>query len=295
MATRTIENPRTRLISILINPFMCCSQRLPAVILFSGAFFAEWAGTIVFAMYMTSIVVSMGAAIFLSKFVVRGGDDPFVMELPPYRIPTLRSVLFHMWEKAYDFVGMVGGIILIGSIVIWFLQAFPRDIEWSMDYDTKITQSQSQLSGEARTEAVDRLERLRLQERAEKSYLGRVGFAVAPLFKPLGFGWQDTIAILSGIFAKEVVVASYAVIYAPAMGRHEGSLGLRAAVAASMTPVTSIAFMVFLLLYSPCLSTIAVIRRESGSWRWAGFSVGFSLCIAWLLALSIVTIGGIMT
>ena len=294
MATRTIESPRARLIAILINPFMCCSQRLPAVILFSGAFFAEWAGSVVFAMYLTSITVSMGAAIFLSKFVVRGGDEPFVMELPPYRIPTLRSVLFHMWEKAYDFVRTVGGVILIGSIVVWFLQAFPRDIEWSTDYDARIAGVESQLSGEARAEAVDGLERLRTQERTEKSYLGRIGHAVAPVFGPLGFGWRDTVAIITGVFAKEVVVASYAVLYAPSMGRHEGSLGLRVALAGSMAPVTAIAFMVFLLLYSPCLSTIAVIRREAGSWRWAGFSVVFSLCVAWFLSLGIVTVGGII-
>ena len=287
MACRTIESPRARLIAILINPFMCCTARLPVFILFAGAFFTSFAGTMVFAMYMLSIVIAMGAAVFLSRFVVRGGDESFVMELPPYRTPTLKAVIFHMWEKALGFLKKVAGIILVGSIVLWTLQAFPRDIQWSMDYEAGITQAQTD-------EEVSLLQRQRAQESLKKSYLGRIGVAASPLFAPLDFTWKDTIAILTGLVAKEVVIASYAVIYAQGEEATEQSSGLRNAVAGTMTPLVAFAFMVFVLLYCPCLATIAAIKHETGGWKWAGFSVVFSLCLAWILAFAIIVVGGIV-
>ncbi len=295
MACRTIESPRARLIAILINPFMCCTARLPVFILFAGAFFSGIAGTVVFGMYMLSVVVAMGAAVFLAKFVVRGGDESFVMELPPYRTPTLMAVVFHMWEKAMGFLRKVAGVILVGSIVIWVLQAFPRDIEMSIDYDGRIADLQTRVQTTERDRAISGLERRRKQEHIAKSYLGRIGRAVTPVFEPLGFTWKDTVAILTGLVAKEVVIASFAVLHAQAEEATEHSRGLRQALAGTMTPLTAFAFMVFVLLYSPCLSTIAAIRRETESWRWAGFSVAFSLSLAWILAFGIVTMGGIVS
>ncbi|MBL6935524.1 MAG: ferrous iron transport protein B [Alphaproteobacteria bacterium] len=294
MACRTIESPRARLVAILINPFMSCTARLPVFILFAGAFFSHMAGTVVFAMYMLSIIVAMGVAVFLSKCVVRGGYEPFVMELPPYRIPTLRAVILHMWEKALKFLQKVAGIILVGSIVLWTLQAFPRDVDMSMDYDAGIAQLETQIESPERDERISLMQRARAQESLEKSYLGRIGLAVTPVFEPLGFGWKDTIAILTGLLAKEVVIASYAVIYAQDEGSTEYSKGLQASLSGTMTPLVAFAFMVFVLLYCPCLSTIAAIRHETNSWRWAGFSVVFSMCLAWILALGVVTVGGLM-
>jgi len=294
MACRTIESPRARLVAILINPFMSCAARLPVFILFAGAFFSQMAGTVVFAMYMLSVIVAMGAAVFLSKCVVRGGDEPFVMELPPYRIPTLKGVVFHMWEKALNFLQMVAGIILVGSIVLWTLQAFPRDVEMSTDYDTEIAQLEAQTENPARDKQISMIQRAQAQESLSKSYLGRIGLSVTPVFEPLGFGWKDTIAILTGLVAKEVVIASYAVMYAQDEGSTEESTSLRNAVAGTMTPLVAFAFMVFVLLYCPCLSTIAAIRHETNSWGWAGFSVVFSMCLAWILALGVVTVGGLM-
>ena len=290
MATRTIESERSRLIAILINPFVACSARLPVFVLFAGAFFAQWAGTVVFLMYMLSISVALGAAVFLGRFVLRGETEPFVMELPPYRMPSLRAVLFHMWEKASDFLRKVASVILVGSIVLWFMQAFPKQVDWSIDYDSRIASLQVQAPNDVRDDAIDTLQRQQAKEHLEKSYLGRTALAVAPLFKPLGFSWQDTVAILTGVVAKEVVVASYAVIYA----QGNGSAGLRDALAGTMTPLVAVAFMAFVLLYAPCLATIAVIRRETNSWRWAAFSIVFSMSLAWLLAFSIITIGGLI-
>ncbi len=295
MATRTIESERSRLIAILINPFISCSQRLPAFLLFSGAFFADMAGTVLFAIYLTSIGVAMGAAVLLSRFVIRGGTEAFVMELPPYRLPTIHTVLFHMWERAWDFIRMVGGVILVGSVVIWFLQAFPTKVDFSKPFEAEIAQLEAQPESEARDQAITDLKREMGREQVEKSYLGQVGQAVAPVFAAQGFDWRDTVAIITGFFAKEVVVASYAVLYAQDEGHGgEGSASLRNAISQAMTPLTAFALMVFILLYSPCMSTLAVIKREAGSWGWAGFSLAFSFAIAWVLAFGVVAIGGLI-
>ncbi len=294
MATRTIESDRGRLIAVLVSPFMACTARLPVFILFGGAFFAEWAGTVVFSMYVLSIVVAFGAAVFLGRFIVRGAEEPFVMELPPYRVPTFKAVIFHMWEKASEFLKKVAGVILVGSIVIWFLQEFPKDVVYSTDYDKQIATLEQQVKTDERDTQITMLSRQQRQEALEKSYLGKVALTVAPVFEPLGFTWKDTVAILTGFVAKEVVVASYAVLYAQDEEGDAESASLRNVLAGTMTPLVAFAFMVFALLYAPCLATIAVIRREAGGWRWAGFSVAFSLTVAWVLAFGIVTIGGIV-
>ena len=293
MATRTIESPRARLVAVLINPFMSCSQRLPAFILLSGAFFAENAGRMIFVMYMISIASAMGAAVFLSRVVVKGGSESFVMELPPYRLPTFGAIFTHIVERAYDFVRMVGGVIVVGSITIWFLQQFPRDVNYSVDYKSQIIQARTIADTQARQLAVQELRGLQEKERVEKSYLGQIGQTVAPFFSIQGFDWKDSVAIISGIFAKEVVVASYGVLYGQDDGSESGSEGLRKALAQSMTATNALALMVFLLLYSPCLSTIAAITRETG-WRWAGFSIVFSLTLAWSLSALIVIIGNML-
>ncbi|CCQ75007.1 ferrous iron transport protein B [Magnetospira sp. QH-2] len=295
MASRTIESPQARLVAILINPFMSCSQRLPAFILLSGAFFAENAGQVIFAMYLISIATAMGAAVFLTRFVVRGGTETFIMELPPYRLPTIGAILYHMWDKAWDFVRMVGGVIVVGSVVVWFLQAFPQEMDYSRDYDGEATRIEAtQPEGAAREDAIATLRVEQERERVENSYLGRMGQAVSPVFAPLGFNWQDTVSIITGFFAKEMVVASYAVLYGQNDGSETGSEGLRGALAGAMTPITAFALMVFLLLYSPCMSTFAAIKREAGGWNWALFSLGFSLVVGWLLAFAVVQVGALL-
>ena len=299
MATRTIESDRSRLITILINPFMLCAARLPVFILFAGAFFAESAGTVVFVMYMLSIIIAMGAAVLLDRLFPHGGSEAFVMELPPYRLPTLRAVLVHMWDKALNFLQKIAGVILVGSIVLWFLQEYPHNVAWSVDYDGQIAALQVQTPesaprGEGLTEQIAQLKRARDQEALAKSYLGRIAMAVAPVFEPLEFTWKDTVAILTGLVAKEVVVASYAVLYAQDEEGAEESSTLRTVLGSTMSPLVAFAFMVFALLYAPCLATIATIRREAGGWRWAGFSVVFSLTLAWTLAFLVVRVGNLM-
>ncbi|MBF0188040.1 MAG: ferrous iron transport protein B [Magnetococcales bacterium] len=294
MATRTIESPKARMIAILVNPFMSCAQRLPAFILLTGAFFAEWAGRAIFSMYMISIATAMGSAVLLSKLVFKGGTESFVMELPPYRLPALSSILYHMWDKAWDFVRMVGGVIVVGSVIIWFLQAFPAQVEDGGRFETALATLEAQAPGSERDQAIVELKREQEQLRLEQSYLGRFGQTISPIFAPLGFDWKDSVAIVTGFFAKEVVVASYAVLYAQDDEVEDGSEGLRIALRNAMDPVTAFALMVFLLTYAPCLSTMAAIKREAGGWKWAGFSMVFSLSIGWMLAYITVTIGNLI-
>ncbi|MBF0110621.1 MAG: ferrous iron transport protein B [Magnetococcales bacterium] len=295
MATRTIEDHRSRMITIMISPFILCSARLPVFILFAGAFFGDRGGLMVMLMYVLSIMVAMGAAVFLNRLILKRVEDPFVMELPPYRLPTLRAIMIHMQDRIVGFMQKVAGVILVGSIIIWFLQAFPQHQHLSRDYAGEIARMEQMADPAPDWEAIAALKMEQSQEELEKSYLGQIARTIAPIFAPLQFTWKDTVAVLTGFVAKEVVVASYAVLYAQGEGAGENSESLRRSLSASMTPLVAFTFMLFALLYAPCLGTIATIRREAGGWRWAGYSVAFSLSLAYGLSLGVVWIGGLLS
>ena len=293
MATRTIENPKDRLVAILVNPFMSCSARLPVFVLFAGAFFAESAGTVLFAVYMTSIAIALLTALLLSKTVIKGANTaPFLMELPPYRMPTWGSIYVHMGRSGAEFLKKVTGVILVGSIVIWFLQTFPQEVVLSQDYETQISTLQGQAESHERDLQITALERAEEIETKQAKYLGQVGAVIQPVFAPLNFDLNASIALLTGFVAKEVVVATFGVLYSHGEEVDEESRGLRESLAASMTPLTAVAFMVFTLLYVPCLATIAVLYKETQSWKWTGFSIGLSLSLAYSLALMVTWFGG---
>lgn len=293
MATRTIENRRDRLVAILVNPFISCSARLPVFILFTGAFFGENAGTALFGIYMVSIAVALGAALFLSKTIVKGANtSPFLMELPPYRVPTWKSISTHMSSNASEFLRKVGGIIVVGSIVIWFLQTFPLDVEYSKNYQQEI--SVLEVKADVNQEQIIQLKRERQQEAQHKSYLGQVGRFVQPVFAPMDFDINASIALLTGVVAKEIVVATFGVLYAQGDEVDENTLSLRESIAGSMSVVSAISFMIFTLLYIPCMSTIAIMYRETQSLKWTGFSVGFSLVLAYVLAFAVSYFGGLL-
>ena len=292
MATRTIEHRCDRLVAILVNPFISCSARLPVFILFTGAFFGENAGTALFGIYMVSIAVALGAALFLSKTIVKGANtSPFLMELPPYRVPTWQSISTHMSSNASEFLKKVGGIIVVGSIVIWFLQTFPLDAELSKDYQQEI--SALEAKPQVDQEIVKKLKLDMQQEAQHKSYLGQIGGFVQPVFAPMNFDTNASIALLTGVVAKEIVVATFGVLYAQGDEVDENTLSLRESIGSSMSMVTAISFMIFTLLYIPCMSTIAIIYRETGSWKWTGFSVGFSIALAYVLAFAVSFFGGL--
>lgn len=292
MATRTIEHRRDRLVAILVNPFISCSARLPVFILFTGAFFGENAGTALFGIYMVSIAVALGAALFLSKTIVKGANtSPFLMELPPYRVPTWSSISTHMTSNASEFLKKVGGIIIVGSIVIWFLQTFPLEVELSKDYQQEISILEAET--EPNQTSINKLKLEMDQESQHKRYLGQIGAFIQPVFSPMGFDTNTSIALLTGVVAKEIVVATFGVLYAQGDQVDENTVSLRESIASSMNVVTAVSFMIFTLLYIPCMSTIAIMYRETQSWKWTAFSVGFSITLAYVLAASVSLIGGL--
>ncbi len=255
MATRTIENRNNRLLTMLINPFMSCSARLPVYILLIGAIFPGFQGTMLFGIYLTGILVAILAALLFKNTLFRSTDAPFVMELPPYRFPTIRSTLKHMWFKASQYLKKMGGIIMIASILIWALGHFP--VSKAAD-GTAIP-----------TTGVN-----------ENSYIGRVGKFIEPAIRPLGFDWSMGVCLLTGVAAKEIVVSTMGVIYHSENGNAD--LVKKIQNAQQFTPLATLSFLMFTLLYFPCIATITAIHSESGSWRWAVFSVLFSTGLAWI-------------
>lgn len=293
MATRTIEDDKDRLVAILVNPYMSCSARLPVFVLFSGAFFQEQAGTVMFCIYMASIMVAFLTAIILSKVFIPGANKtPFIMELPPFRRPTTRSIFIHMFDKAKMFIKKVTSVILVGTTIIWFLQTFPQEVVLSKPYDDQIQALETQPANPQRDAQILALQRERKIETHHERYLGKIGKIAEPVLQPLGFDLNTSIALLTGLVAKEVVVATFGVLYAEDDTVDENSLTLRQKLASSMSPINAIAFMIFTLLYIPCLATIGVMYRETNSLKWTSFSVMFSLFMAWSLAFGVVQVGG---
>ena len=300
MDSRTLERDKDRILTILITPFMSCSAKLPVYIILAGAFFGDKAGTVIFALYIIGIVISIMTGRLFRSTLLKGVDAPFVMELPPYRVPMLKSLLIHMWDRGKIFLKKMGKIILIGSIIVWILSVFPKNIQYSVDYtakkqniiesyDAKIRSAADseklQLENEKNAAVADMI-KIQHSEQAEKSFIGRIGKAVAPVFAPLGIDWRGGVALLTGFVAKEIVVSTMGVLHAA--GAEGKSEALESALSTSgMTPLSALAMMVFVLLYLPCLATIAAIKRETGSYKWMFFSIGYSTSIAWLMAFCV--------
>ena len=300
MATRTLESERDRILAIMINPLMSCSARLPVYILIAGAFFPKNAGSMVFSIYLIGLVLAIAMGKLFSKTILPGEAAPFVMELPPYRMPTARSLLIHMWDRGKIFLRKMGGVILFGAVIIWALGAFPRNMEFSQDYDAQISSLQNQITQTENAESqenslnkkIKTLSIARETERIENSYIGRMGKAIVPVFAPLGFDWRNAVSLVTGFVAKEIVVSTLGVLYQVGEEEDEKSEGLQRAIQKSgMTPLVGFAFMVFVLIYTPCLGTLAAIKRETNSWKWTAFSVGYSLTLAWIVAFVIVQAG----
>ena len=288
MATRTLESQRDRVLTILLVPLMSCSARLPVYLLIAGTFFAERAGSVIFALYVIGIVAALLVGRLFAATIFRSAPAPFIMELPPYRLPTARGLLIHMWERSKIYLKKMGGVILVASIVLWFLGAFPRAAELPADYGSEIASLRSE-GTELALERAAALEGLASARRVEHSYIGRAGRAVAPALRPLGFTWQMGVGLGTGFVAKEVVVSTLGVLY------HTGTNGasLRAALrdpANGITPLAAFAYMVFVLLYTPCIITVAAIKREAG-FRWMWFSIGYQLALAWIVSFGIYQVG----
>ena len=307
IATRTLESEKDRILTILITPFMSCSAKLPVYIILTGTFFSAKAGSILFAIYIFGIIAAFVSGRLFRSTLLKGADAPFVMELPPYRAPMLKSVLIHMWDRGKMFLKKMGGIILIGSVVVWALSAFPRNIQYSVDYaaeiagvnalyETKIKaaaraaakvadSSGIQSIEKERDAAIRKIKLAQDAEKMEKSFMGRIGKKLAPLFAPLGIDWRGGVALLTGFVAKEIVVSTMGILYA--VEEEEADALQKAIISSGMTPLSALSMMIFVLLYLPCFATIAAIKRETGSFKWMFFSIAYTTSLAWVVAFSV--------
>lgn len=261
MATRTIEDRKSRLITMLVNPLMSCSARLPIYLVMIGAFFPNCASFMLLCIYTAGILLAVIMARIFSKFLVKGEDSPFVMELPPYRMPTSKSIMRHTWEKGAQYLKKMGGIIMIASIIIWFLGYYPQHDAYES-----------------------------VAEQQENSYIGQIGKAIEPVIKPLGFDWKLGIGLISGVGAKELVVSTLGVLYTNEGDVENVNLSNRIPI----TPLVALAYMLFVLIYFPCIATFAAIKQESSSWKWAIFTAGYTTGLAWLVAFTVFQIGSLI-
>ena len=260
MATRMIEDKKCRLITMLINPLMSCSARLPIYLVLVGAFFPKIGSLVLLGIYATGILLAVLMARLFSRFLVKGDDTPFVMELPPYRIPTAKTIFRHTWEKGAEYLKKMGGIIMIASILIWFLGYYPQG-----NYET-------------------------IAEQQENSYIGQIGKAIEPVIEPLGFDWKLGVGLLSGVGAKELVVSTLGVLYANDGDLDSGNLSDRIPITATV----ALGYMLFVLIYFPCVATLAAIKQESGGWKWAFFAAFYTTALAWLVAFIINQLGALI-
>ena len=263
MATRTIENRRSRLITILVLPFMSCSARLPIYIMIIGTFFAvKYQSLIMITLYVTGIILAVIMSRIFSKWLIKGDDTPFVMELPPYRFPTLKAITRHTWEKGKQYLKKMGGIILVASLIVWALGYFPHD---------------------------NNLDR---QTQQEHSYIGQIGKVVEPIFRPQGFDWKLDVSLMAGIGAKEIVASTMGVLYADdesvaddneADSEKYNKLYVKMT-NDGITPLIAFSYLLFVLIYFPCIATIAAIKSETGSWKWAMFAALYTTLLAWIVS-----------
>ena len=272
MATRTIEDRKSRLLTMLVIPMMSCSARIPVYVILVSAFFSKWAAFVLMGLYLLGMVMAVLMAKLFSRFFVKGESLPFVMELPPYRMPTAKAVLRHTWEKGKEYLKKMGTIILGASIIVWALSYFPTN------------------------------EDRRLQ--AENSYMAKIGKTIEPVMRPCGFDWRQSVSLLAGVGAKEVVASTMAVVYATSSDEaamleedfesEENESRISELIRNNMTPLSAASMLLFILLYMPCVSTIVAIKNESGKWKWALFTVAYTIGLAWIVSTLFFQIGSLL-
>ena len=299
MASRTIESRNSRMITMLVNPLMSCSARLPVYVLLAGAFFPNNASFILLSLYVCGILLAVVMARLFKRFLFKEEDVPFVMELPPYRMPTAKSIMIHMWEKAKQYLHKMGGVILVASIIIWFLGYFPRHSEMGDAFDKQIAEVENvELDSKEKTETIAELERLKNMEHQKNSYIGTIGQTIQPILHPLGFDWKMSVSLLTGMAAKEVVVSTLSVLYT---GDEEDSQVLSERIKQDLdeegnpvfTPLIALSLMLFVLIYFPCIATISAIVNESGSWKWGIFVIVYTCVLAWIVSFVVYQTGSL--
>ena len=302
MATRTIEDRNNKLLTMLINPFMSCSARLPVYLLLIGAIFPDHQGSMLFLLYATGVLIAVTVALVFKRTLFRAESTPFVMELPPYRMPTMRSTLRHMWFKGSQYLNKMGGVILIASILLWALGYFPRQIHID---EPERTISSMYLNGNWQHDVViarhvNSPERLEMK-RLENSYIGRMGKFIEPVIRPLGFNWKMGVALMTGIAAKEIVVSTLSVLHhvdnpntsgglAEQLKTEQYTSGARKGELV-FNKLSTISFLLFILIYFPCVAVFAAVRRESGSIWWAVFMIFYTTALAYTVSFVVYQIG----
>lgn len=294
MSTRIMENKRDRILTMMIVPFMSCSARLPVYILLISAFFPEHPVLMLFGIYMFGILLALIVSVFFSKTILKQKEVPYIMELLPYRKPTAKLLFSYTWDRGKEYLKKIAGIILIGSVLIWLLGYFPKNVEYVKDYDKLIASTTNVIEK-------DSLQLLKTSEHHEKSYIGQVGKFIEPSMKPLGFDWKMSVSILTGIVGKEITVSTMGVLYQANDAHGSGALQdkLKAETYTSgpkagekvFNPVVALAFIMFVLIYFPCIAVISAIWKESKKIKWAIFSAVYTTTIAWVVAFGVYQIG----
>lgn len=301
MSTRTIESRSSRRITMLIIPFMSCSARLPVYLLFAGTFFGKRAGLVVFILYFLGMVIAAITARILRKFFYKTENTPFVMELPPYRLPTFKSVMIHTWERSYSYLKKIGGPILIASLIIWFLGYFPLNKKRNIVYDNQIAKVQEEYNNNSIDKQtcdslVTNITLAKNIEHQEKSFIGRIGKFVEPVMRPLGFDWKMSVSLISGLAAKEIIISTMGVLYS-GDGDNEAALSEKLLAdtypdgSKVYTPLVAFCFLIFVLIYMPCVATVATIKEEAHSWKLALASALYTTGLAWIVTFIVYQLG----
>lgn len=324
MATRTIESRSDRILTILINPFMSCSARLPVFILIIGAFFPSNPGSMLFLIYGIGILMAVLIAMLFKKTIFKSKEAPFVMELPPYRLPTLKAIIKNMWFKGSQYIKKMGGIILIAVILIWAAGYFPRNEKVLQKFDREMMQTQQKYQQKMAVAGVDihpdslemlnrkkqiELNKIEIEKesyRLQHSFIGQVGHFVEPVIRPLGFDWKMGVSLITGAAAKEIIVSTMGVLYQVNDESVEGqslidklrnqtyNYGEKAGQKV-FTPVVAFAFLIFVLIYFPCVAVVAAVKKETGGWKWAAFLAGYTTVLAYLMAFVVYQLGTLIT
>lgn len=313
MATRTLENKKDRILTIITVPFMSCSARLPVYLLLISAIFTTthgmfvtgvYKGLILTSIYLIGILFAILTSLLMKKIAFKDNSDQFVMELPPYRLPTFRNAMVHMWDKSVQYLKKMGTVILVATVIIWALEYFPQHSPQIDRYTAQIEQisADTEMDEAVKAAQIKQLEFDRSVVQTENSYIGRVGQAIAPVFRPLGFDWKMGVSLLTGLAAKEIVVSSMGVLYHADTDADEHSSALQASIQAQtwtsgalkgqrvFTPLVAYAFMIFILLYVPCVAAVTAVYKEAGG-KWAAFTVLFNTLVAWIMAFLVYQIG----
>jgi ferrous iron transport protein B len=295
MATRTIESRSSRIITVLITPFMSCSARLPVLILFTGAFFPKHAALVLMGLYLLGIVVAIITARLLRIAKFHKDETPFVMELPPYRMPTCKSLMLHMWDRGRMYLQKAGTIILATSIILYICNNFPEKQEFSVNYDAQISaiQNGSEKLTDEQQEKISAIVNAKKAEQMEYTISGRIGKFLEPVFRPIGFDWRTTTASIGALAAKEIFVAQMGILFAEGETDEE-SEPLRKQLVRNYSRLQAFCIMLFCLLSIPCLATLAVIKRELNSWKMAAIEAGALFALAYISTFIVYQLGTIL-